>query len=1190
MQNSVADTRAVLKASFAAAGRRLLLAGWVLLSVIYLSYFGLGMAAGTKLRPALSRAAESTLIYLGKLLQGDLGLSSAGSITLLPIPVSEVLPDLVLRSFGLLGVSLLIAALTGVLLGILSAARRRSRLSLLVLIGSIIGISLPSFFLALLLQMGVIQLNRFSGSTLLSVGGFGWDRRILLPALVLAARPLAQIARVTFISISETLDQDYIRTARSKGVREFQVMAKHVIRNSAIPILTTIGLSLRFSLSSLPVVEFFFGWPGIGFTLLKSIARQDHDLTIALLLSLGAFFIGVNLILEAAYPVIDPRLRSSARQADQAAELGLAQNAKASLLRLRRSIRSFSPHLWLRSRRGNPAPNPFKALLEKRGDLVDFDAFNPRTGEARAWLTGTLGNLPFMAGAALLLVLFLAIVYAPQLARHSPFTTQGMVFKDGQFSIPPFPPGEVYLWGTDVLGRDLHSLILAGAQQTLLLASLVMVARLGLGFVLGAAAGWFKDRWIDRLLRTLVDVIAAFPTLLISMTLILALGIRRGIAPFVISLCLVGWGEIMQYVRAEIIKVRPRLFVESAVALGVSPFRILLRHILPNLVPALAAIAALEMGAVLMLLGELGFIGIFIGGGTFAELESFGPAYHYSDVPEWGALLSNIRLYARSYPWTALYPSLAFFVAILGFNLFGEGLRRFMDVVGVHLSRVINRYTFSAAAVLVVVFVSFRGGTGAMPYYQKQAQVFDEAYALQTLGELVSPEMEGRAIGSRGYAYSAEYIAARFKALGLQPAGEKMTYFQTRPREFTTLTLPPRLSIDDGQPQPSYPQDFVEFAGYRTQGSAYGSVRAFAIGEVTVSGSWGQYFMGIQGLDFSEEILLVFDEEDLFIAQMLPRKAILFVSEEDEAFGVLQTISASINHRGIWGSFQREASMSPILVVNEETANRILAPLSRSVQDLRRQAEKLYRDEVLQVLVPVAVSVEIEGLAGQSIEARHVIGHLPGTAGTGSSQMDNQLVVVLAQYDSPPARPGIPSYQAANDNASGMAVMLEIIRTMQESGYQPNRTFLFVAFSGEGMEGGEWAAPRISKLLQTKIGFENNFKTEAVIDLRALGSSGRGGLLIYTGGSERLTGLFERAAAQLRMPTRRAWEAVDLSIIFDDRGRGQEAPYVRLSWDGWEETSRRPTDTLENISSGSLEKSGRMISLALMILGREINY
>ena len=144
---------------------------------------------------------------------------------------------------------------------------------------------------------------------------------------------------------------------------------------------------------------------------------------------------------------------------------------------------------------------------------------------------------------------------------------------------------------------------------------------------------------------------------------------------FVVALCFVGWGEVMQFVRGQVMAIRPKAYIESAVAVGLRTPRILLSHVLPNLLPALIALAALEMSAVLMLLGELGFVGIFIGGGAFAELDVAGAPYHYSDVPEWGALLSNVRLYSRSYPWTAFYPALAFFVAILGFNLFGEGLR-----------------------------------------------------------------------------------------------------------------------------------------------------------------------------------------------------------------------------------------------------------------------------------------------------------------------------------------------------------------------------------------------------------------------------------------------------------------------------------------------------------------------------------
>ena len=117
---------------------------------------------------------------------------------------------------------------------------------------------------------------------------------------------------------------------------------------------------------------------------------------------------------------------------------------------------------------------------------------------------------------------------------------------------------------------------------------------------------------LDRLIVSLSEVIAAFPTLLLAMILILGLGIRRGLAPFVIALCFVGWGETMQFVRGQVAAIHPRPYIESAVAIGVRTPTIIARHVLPHLFSSLTSIISLEMGAVLTLLGELGFLSIFI--------------------------------------------------------------------------------------------------------------------------------------------------------------------------------------------------------------------------------------------------------------------------------------------------------------------------------------------------------------------------------------------------------------------------------------------------------------------------------------------------------------------------------------------------------------------------------------------------
>ncbi len=190
------------------------------------------------------------------------------------VAVIELIAVLFGRSAGLLLIALGIAVAVGVPLGMVAALTQRRRQTLLVLLLSILGVSTPSFLLAMLLWVIDIQLYQRLAIPPLPPTGFGWDGHAVMPALVLAARPLAQIAQVTYVSLSNVLGQDYIQTAQSKGLRQRVVIGRHALRNILVPILTTLGTSLRFSLASLPVVEFFFIWPGVGLTLLQAIGER----------------------------------------------------------------------------------------------------------------------------------------------------------------------------------------------------------------------------------------------------------------------------------------------------------------------------------------------------------------------------------------------------------------------------------------------------------------------------------------------------------------------------------------------------------------------------------------------------------------------------------------------------------------------------------------------------------------------------------------------------------------------------------------------------------------------------------------------------------------------------------------------------------------------------------------------------
>ncbi|MDX1436052.1 MAG: ABC transporter permease, partial [Anaerolineales bacterium] len=195
----------------------------VVLAIIYLTFIGTDMAQGDDLSQAVREAVPDTVNYVTRALQGDLGVSTAGSDTLIPVPVSEVLQERFIRSMGLMGISLGLASLVGILLGIW-AARGRSRRSLGVIIATIIGVSVPSFFAAFLLQWAATTYTRVVGRSLIPVGGFGWDGHLILPVLVLAARPIAQITRITFVSVRAALQEDYVRTAHGKGLHRIRVI------------------------------------------------------------------------------------------------------------------------------------------------------------------------------------------------------------------------------------------------------------------------------------------------------------------------------------------------------------------------------------------------------------------------------------------------------------------------------------------------------------------------------------------------------------------------------------------------------------------------------------------------------------------------------------------------------------------------------------------------------------------------------------------------------------------------------------------------------------------------------------------------------------------------------------------------------------------------------------------------------
>lgn len=265
--------------------------------------------------------------YLGRLARLDLGDSIHRRI-----PVAETLAVRFPATFELAFLSLLIALIVGVPVGIVSAARRNSLLDGVAMIGSLIGVSMPIFWLGLLEMMlfavflqwlpsggrlsSDIQLQAITNFVLIdslltnNMPAFvDAVKHILMPAFALATIPMAIIARMTRSSMLDVLQEDYIRTAKAKGLSERKVLVKHALRNALLPVITIIGIQAGTLLSGAVLTETIFSWPGIGKWVFDSILARDYPIVQGATLLIAVIFLVANLLVDLSYALLDPRIR-----------------------------------------------------------------------------------------------------------------------------------------------------------------------------------------------------------------------------------------------------------------------------------------------------------------------------------------------------------------------------------------------------------------------------------------------------------------------------------------------------------------------------------------------------------------------------------------------------------------------------------------------------------------------------------------------------------------------------------------------------------------------------------------------------------------------------------------------------------------------------------------------------------------
>jgi len=257
-----------------------------------------------------------------------------------------------------------------------------------------------------------------------------------------------------------------------------------------------------------------------------------------------------------------------------------------------------------------------------------------------------------LAGLIVVALLVTLALAAPVVAPHDPAVQQPAARLAA--------PSATFPLGTDNLGRCLLSRLLYGSRVSLAAALAASLLALGLGVGVGAVSGYVGG-WVDAALMRVVDLILAFPLLVLALAITGFLGV--GMKSVLIGIVSVWWASYARIVRALVLSMRERPFVEAARSIGAGHARIVTRHVLPNVVAPVIVLATLEIGGLILAVSGLNFLGLGVRPPT----------------PEWGAMLNDGRPFLRSAPQLMIYPGLLMSLAVLGFNLLGDGLRDALD-------------------------------------------------------------------------------------------------------------------------------------------------------------------------------------------------------------------------------------------------------------------------------------------------------------------------------------------------------------------------------------------------------------------------------------------------------------------------------------------------------------------------------
>jgi ABC-type dipeptide/oligopeptide/nickel transport system permease subunit len=540
--------------------------------------------------------------YLGNLAKGNLGISFVSKLD-----VGEILRNRVWKTVVLLLTGELVAILLGSTLGVIASWRRGSRIDLGILVWGLFTWSIPTFFFGIVLVL--LARGFLPTGTMVTVGLKPEDglvywmdvaKHLVLPTIALGIGFTSSYMMVMRSSIAEVLSEDYVLTAKAKGLTNLQILRDHALKNAMLPMITLLALSLAYTVGGAIQIETVFSWPGIGRLIFDSVGKQDYPVLQGAFLLIAVSVIGANLLADMLYTLLDPRVKAESSVA------GTPTGVRKTLLKIPRFLAwlvmwvvGLPAALWHAIR---SLPRAIQAVGEI---LTEVPAAVGALGAASRDALRTFRRRPMaLVGVVMLAFAIFLAVGGPLVA---PYSQEELASTKVTAADILTPPDSEHLLGTDDAGKDVLSQLIYGARISLLVGFSASFMSLIIGTVVGMTAGYFGGR-TDAFLMRLVDFLMVIPTLPLMLVIISLWG--RGLDKIIMVIGLLYWTYMARLVRSQVISIKERQYVLRARALGAGNRRILIRHILPQVMPLIIAQGVLDTSNAIIAESSLAFLGL----------------------------------------------------------------------------------------------------------------------------------------------------------------------------------------------------------------------------------------------------------------------------------------------------------------------------------------------------------------------------------------------------------------------------------------------------------------------------------------------------------------------------------------------------------------------------------------------------